>query len=796
MIISLNWLKEYVDLPSDLTPKQLAYDLTMSTVEVESVTNQKEQFENMVVGQIQKVSDHPGADKLKVTTVDIGDKENVQIVCGGTNLREEMLVPVALPGSKVRWHGEGDLVTLEETKIRGEKSFGMICAASEIGLESIKTCGDTEIVDLSEFKDIKPGQNLANAFKLDDVVLEIDNKSLTNRPDLWNHYGLARELSAIYNAPLQEMSILDKTKLEKLSEEEKVSIDIENKEDCQQYIGCLVKNIKIAESPVWLKKRLASVGSRSINNIVDITNFVMQDVGNPMHAFDQRDIAGSHIIVKRAADREILNTLDGTDLELSSGDLVISDDQKTVALAGIMGGANSEVKSDTVDIILESASFNAMLIRKTSQKVGVRTDASARFEKNLDPNFAEQSMLRALKLLVDIFPEAEIVFYEKKGFTEGKKVQVEISHDFLNKKTGREFAEKEVLDILSRLGFEVEVKNQIYNVTVPSWRATGDVSIPEDIVEEVSRIFGYDNFEDKEEKVAFKKAKFQPEFYLEDRIKNYLSLSCGAHEVFNYPWPESRLVKKYDLQNEDFVEISNPPSGNTRYLQSTLIPNLIKNIEENANEFTEFKIFELAKVFNSGEGNHDGQDKLPRQQKSLAGAVVGREEEIFFDTKGILEGLGFEFNFVIGQENKNFIEQDKYLEIFSGEEKLGWLGQMKNKIKKRKTCLFEIDFDKLKNITATEKRYQKISEFPNVERDFSFEMTKDIKWQDIKENISSESGIVKNIEFLSEYDLGDKKSVSFKVIFEAEKTLTDEEVDIVSQEIITKTNNKFNAQLR
>ena len=667
MKISLNWLKDYIDLPKNITPQKLTEDLTMSTVEVESVKNQAEEFENIIVGKILEIKKHPNADKLKIVITDIGLLEKAQIVCGGANLKEDMLVAVALPGARVKWHGQSEPVILEETKIRGEKSFGMICSSNEIGLQDLLPCGGMEITDLSGvLNDKNIGQPLAQVLKLDDVIIEIENKSLTNRPDLWSHYGIARELSVIYKILLKKPEIFEKFQnttcpsVRRVSnfqinsksqiQNSKLNINIEDKNLCSRYIGCIMQNIKIASSPEWMQKRLEAVGLRAIDNIVDITNYVLLDIGEPTHAFDlallnQKQFPNNkiNIIVRKSKRDEIIQSLDGEDRKLDKDMLVIADTKKPIAIAGIMGGANSEVTDKTTEIILEAATFNAMNIRKTSQKLNLRTEASVRFEKNLDSNLAEIAMLRMLYLIKKNIPEAEIIEYIDNYPVKPENINIEIKHNFIEKRIGQSFSKKEVIDILTRLGFEIDEKNKIYKIKVPSWRATGDISISEDIIEEIARIYGYDNLKEKVEKVEMNKAKFQLEFDLENKIKNYLSLGCGMNEVFNYPWLDEKILNKFNLSDKNYIEIDNPPAEENRFLQISLIPNLIKNAQDNLRYFSKFKLFELARVFKPGQDKSFGDDVLPEQPKMLAGIIVSKDD-VFFEIKGIIEKFSI-FNF-------------------------------------------------------------------------------------------------------------------------------------------------------
>ncbi len=817
MLFSLNWLKEYVSLPRNLTAKKLAEDLTMTTCEVEGIEDWAEKFEKMVVGKIAAIKEHPNADKLKIVMTDLGKKEPVQIVCGGTNLKEGMLVAVALPGAKPRWHGEGEPVTMEKAKIRGVESWGMICAANEIGLTEMFPGSDKEIIDLSEIKKIKPGQNLAPAFGLEDIILEIDNKSITNRPDLWNHYGLARELAVIYNTKLKKVNSFCHAELVSASKKRSrnefgMTIAIEDKDLCPRYIGCLIKNVKIKPSPEWLQRRLAAVGLRPINNIVDITNYVMLDVGEPMHAFDKSKVI--EIIIRKAKSGEKIMSLDGVERKLNNSMLVIADAKKPIAIAGVMGGAASGVDETTTEIIFEAANFNALSVRKTAQQLGLRTEASNRFEKNLDHNLTALAMRRAIELVKKFCPQAKVVDWIDVDYTKEKKLVIEVAHDFLEKRIGQKLNPREVVKILEKLGFIVETRRGaslqgvVYIVVVPSWRATGDISQPEDIVEEVARVLGYDNLAEHEEIVDFKQAVYQPEQELEKKIKNYLSLSCGLNEVFNYPWTEQRLLKKYGL-NGKIIEISNPPAEENKWLAASLIPNLLKNIEANLPYFSTFKIFEIGRVFLSAKvphfkpgSRHSGPAAyLADQPKMLAGAVVGKEEA-FLTAKGILTGIaGIETK--IGVVPGEFLGEKKLVVVCKGEI-IGWLGEMKEKIKNKNIVLFEINFDKLMEIVGTgldlSVKYAPLPQFPVVERDLAFEVGWPVKWEDLSNvilrSVATKDPVFKGIEFLSEFDLGDRKSVAFRIIYGADRTLKDEEVEEVQNKIIKLMEEKFGARLR
>ena len=377
MKVSLNWIKDYVKLPADMDLKKLAYDLTMSTVEVEDAEELGKRFDGIVVGVIKEVLPHPNADKLRVCRTDIGGGEIKEIVCGGSNLEVNQKVAVAVPGTFVKWHGEGEPVEIKVSKLRGVESYGMICASTEIGLEDLFPLGgEHEILNLNAFE-CEAGDPIAKALNLDDVILEIDNKSMTNRPDLWGHYGIAREIATLYDLPLEPIA-------EIIPEAEGgIDIRIGDSERCRRFIGTKMEGLYVKESPFEMQTRLWRVGVRPINALVDVTNYVMLATGQPTHAYDKDHIV-DFISARMAQEGEKLVLLSGEELELNTDDLVIADATGPVGLAGVMGGLNSEIKETTTEVLFEAAKFLKDSVRKTSRGLGLRSDSAARFEKGID----------------------------------------------------------------------------------------------------------------------------------------------------------------------------------------------------------------------------------------------------------------------------------------------------------------------------------------------------------------------------------------------------------------------------
>ncbi|MCB0333617.1 MAG: phenylalanine--tRNA ligase subunit beta, partial [Bdellovibrionales bacterium] len=637
MKISLEWIKEYVDLPSNLTAEQIAYDLTMSTVEVEGWDDTYGLFDQISVGQITTVKMHPDADRLKVCDVNLGRNGTKEIVCGGSNLREGMLVAVAAPGARVRWHGEGELVELKLTKIRGVESFGMICASNEIGLGELFPAEDEkEILNLSSL-DLTPGTPLTEALPVGDVVYDIDNKSLTNRPDLWGHYGMARELAAIYSCPLKPLP-----SFELPSSDGGLSLQIDATDLCRRFTGAIIENVTVESSPLWMQARLARVGQRPINLMVDLTNYVMFALGQPTHAFDATNVSNKKLIVRRAASGETLDLLDGSTLELSPESLVVADENGSLSLAGIMGGVSSGVSDTTNTLIFEVANWDPTHIRRDASRYNIRTESSMRFEKAIDPERALDGSKLFLHLLTSLQPKATVTGWTEHYPSKQAEITIDVERDFIINRIGKEISTEEITAKLSALGFGVSVSNECFHITVPSWRATGDVSIPEDIVEEVARLIGYDNIEFVAPPVVLTKAIQQPRFDLDRSIRTFLSTKGGMYEIFAYPWAEEKFLLAAGFSTEGTLTICDPPSPSTKSLKTSLIPDLLEATKANLRHHSQCSLFEVSRVFHGDSFlNWTTQDEeLPSQPKFCAGVVAhNNAETAFLTAKGIVTGL-------------------------------------------------------------------------------------------------------------------------------------------------------------
>lgn len=792
MKVSLNWIKDYVKLPQDIDMSKLAYDLTMSTVEVEEVRYLSKSFENIVVGVVEDVLPHPNADKLRVCKTDIGDGKLCDIVCGGTNLEPQMKVAVALPGAKVKWHGEGDLVDIKITKLRGVESHGMICGASEIGLSDLfPSKEEGEIVDLSDF-DVVPGTNLVEALGLDDVILDIDNKSLTNRPDLWGHYGMAREIAALYDLPLKSFEPFTPPEVKSLK------INLKDDKRCPRYIGAKIEGVCVKPSSFEIKKRIWSAGMRPVNAIVDITNYVMLATGQPLHAFDADNIKGN-ITVRCAKETEKMLLLDGKELSLSGNDLVIADDDGPVALAGVMGGKNDSVLPSTNKLILEVANFEPTGIRRSVMRYETRTEAATRYEKGIDPERCDIAISLAMQMLSDTFENMSVTEFSDNYPRTSEVKKIDVSLSWLESCLGKHIGNDYIAHKLEQLGFEIKFNEDNMYIKVPSWRATGDISIPNDIIEEVARMYGLENFEPTPITTSFEGSINQLEIDLDRKIKEYLAFRCGMNEIFTYPWVNNKYISALSLNTEDMLRISSPPSPDESYIRSSLLPNLCKSVSKNLRHFNEFAIFESAQVFfnRDFESTYDSRERLPLQRRNVAGACVDGSKNLnmlFRKTKGIIESMAGHIHMeslTFGQSEKPiWADNTVWLNIVQCGKIVGNLALLSKKsalscgIKNSSVMLFELDIDSLEPYKSRTNKFIHLSEYPMVEYDVSLTFDLSIKWENILNTIkdNSNDNLVHDVIFIDEYRGTQvpegKKSVTFRLIIGSlERTLVSKEIE-------------------
>ena len=830
MLLSLNWLKEYVNIPKNVSPEDLAQKLTALNVEVEKIENQSRRFDKVVVGEILEVKKHPQADRLQLAKVNVG-QEVLDIVCGAPNIAVGQLVPVARIGA-VLPNG----LEIKEAVVRGEKSSGMLCAEDELGLGA----DHSGILILDK---AKVGQEFSDYLKMNDIILEVDNKSLSNRPDLWGHYGIAREISAFLNVKLNDLE-LGKIKLEPAAEIEDqnenqgkskkkttkaaakttvkmaaLPIKIEDAKLCPRYMAIKIDGVEIKDSPEWLQEKLIAVGLRPINNIVDITNYVMLALGQPLHAFDADKT--KNIIVRPAKKDEKIAALNGTEYKLDPSMLVIADNQKALAIAGIIGGTDSGVTAATTSIIIESANFAAANIRQTSTKLGVRTDASVRFEKSLDPNLPETALQLAVKLISEIDKPAKIASALFDANNSNLPIDlIEFDLDWFDKLAGKAMPRKQTKEILESLGFETMAETEnILNIKIPSWRATKDISLPEDVAEEIMRIHGYDNFSQNLPEVLMAPPLVNEERRLEWQVKNILAHETKLTEVYNYSFVGSEELKKLNLDSTNYLKLANPISQTQTLLRQNLAAGLVANVKLNQYKYDVIGLFEIGQIYLDvpGEINKDvkSTERLPHQEKRLGIILAANRDDLLSYGKSIIANLcaslidqNLEVIFSPTELNLGYADKKSPALISINGQDLGTIAAIdpiiaKNCGLKKPAVLIELNFKKLAALALGYQGqiYQETPKYPPVIRDLAFVVDSKVLYNDLKAAIKNQHELITKADLFDTYsgaNLGpNKKSLAFHIIYQApDRTLTAEEIDKIQTTLINNLQVKFGAQIR
>ncbi|MBI2990459.1 MAG: phenylalanine--tRNA ligase subunit beta [Candidatus Magasanikbacteria bacterium] len=815
MLISKKWLQDFVQIPDKFSSEELKDLLSTRVVELDGVQEQGLFLKDVVLGKIKDIMGHPNADKLKICKVFDG-KDTQQVVCGGSNIQKGMLVAFARIGAKVKWHGEGDLVELKKVSIRGEESNGMICASDEIGLlELFPKHEEKDILDLSHLS-ASLGTGLAEALELDDLIFTIDNKSLSSRPDLWGHYGVAREIAALLGLTLNKLKTPD------IQEDRvyKLSAKIKDKNVCSRYTGVVVGGISIGPSPEWMQKRLRSIGQRPINNIVDITNYVMFELAQPTHAFDIEKLAmnNKHIqmMVRQAQKGETCRTLDGVERQLTEDMFVISDGEKPVALGGIMGCQNTQVSEKTSAVLFESANFDAVTVRKTSQKLGFRTEGSARWEKSQDPANAESGLRRLVELTLQICPGSRVLSsVTDSGSVALPQGPLDLSMEFLQKKIGVEIDKKQVMDILTRLGFLIKEKKDHLLVNIPSWRATKDISIPEDLVEEVARVYGYENIPTSMPRFAITPGLGNPLRELEHKIKELLAFEQGYTEVYNYSFESPEWLDSLGEDRSLHLELKNPVAKDRPLIRRHLLPNLLQSVEANLHRYDEVKMFEIGRVFHKEkQGEETGlgdRSCLPKQETFLGVlyAKKGNEEpyhELLRALDGLFERLGVKASVERVRPELAFIHPGRGGEIKQGDTVFGHIGELHPLVQNAvgmlaRVAMAEIHLDKLVSSLGDSSRYEPLPLYPEVERDIAFLVGREVQHADIIKAINSADPLIREIILFDIYQGQEiekgKKSMAYRLVYRSdEKTLETKDVDMAQTKVFQLLQEKFKAEPR
>jgi phenylalanyl-tRNA synthetase beta chain len=636
MFISLNWIRDFVNVPQ-LTPQEIASRFTLATAEVEGVKAIGVGLEQVQVVEVKAKKPHPEADKLNLVTFKMGSSEEREVVCGAGNVREGMKVFFAPIGTKLP-----NGLVLEAKKIRGILSQGMLCSESELGLGE----GHAGLLELPQTTPL--GQSFFDYSKLQtDVILEVDNKSLTHRPDLWGMYGLAREFSAQYLLPLK--NIFDsawKKKCDEVLQKSKkdpqtaVEFSVENESACWTYLGLTISQLKVKESPAWIKQRLEAVGLKPKNSVVDISNYVMWELGHPNHIFDADKIAGRTLRIETLKSPTSLHLLDQSLVDLQAGDTVISDEQGAVVLAGIMGGERTSVTLQTTRVFLEVANWSPVAIRKTSTRLGLRSDSSQRFEKTLDSNHCSSVLLRLMELIIEVHPEATVsseLKVWKNESTFSKPLTLTFSRERLDKILGIELPALRISEIFMHLGFTVDWLNpRDLKVVVPTWRTTKDISCIEDLVEELGRIVGFDNIPSQSPLVETKPIRLASSKVFQRRVQDFMVNMARAHEVMTYPLVGPTLLKKYQWpeMNEELV-LLNALSEDHDRMRPSVIPSFLESCFENTKHYSQFRVFELSRMYKT----------FDQERNILSFAVYHKEHSPFIEVMNCADRLLSSFGF-------------------------------------------------------------------------------------------------------------------------------------------------------
>lgn len=807
MKVSLSWLKEYI--PVEMETEELVAGLTMAGLEVDAVTNRYDHLEGVVVSRIVEIAPHPNADTLSLCQVDVGDKR-ISVVCGAPNAAKDLVIPCALPGTVFP-----DGMKIKKGKLRGEKSEGMLCSAFELGLSNDRD----GIMPLDT--DCKPGTPLSEALGLNDVTIEVD---LTpNRPDCLSLIGTAREIGAL-EGHKHKVSYPDVDLPEPSASygeiNEHTSVTIIDKDLCPRYAARLIFDVKIEPSPFWLQDRLNSVGIKPINNIVDITNFVMMETGQPLHAFDFDRLEEHRIEVRAAVDGEKFTTLDDAEHQLNSETLLICDGKKPVALAGVMGGLNSEIEDSTTRVLLESAYFDPTCIRKASKRTGLNTDAAHRFERGADPDGVIFALNRAAALMAKIADGSLVdgVIDEYPETIASKEIIMSVQA--INTRLGTELTCDEMSGFLSHIEFSiVKADEDTLKVTPPSFRV--DVARPEDLSEEVARLWGYNRIKTTFPEIPAEALELSPAIAAKNQVRDSFS-GFGFSEVINYSFIHKlscdRLLLDPNDKRRRLVDVINPLSEEQSVMRTSLVPGLLSNVHyNNSRQVKNLSLFEIGKVFYK-----TGDTSLPEEVEMLAGVLTGNVVENawysnsvgcdFFDLKGVLEGFFQELHikdvsFAPAADGEcDYMRKGYAAKIKAGETELGLIGRVHSDVLgnyeiKQDVFIFEISLPELMTLISAERNAGLIPVFPSVTRDTTIICDNAVLVGDILSSINdSDEEIIEAAELLDVYT-GDqidegKRSLSFRITYRShKKTLKDKAVNKLHTQITQQLLQKFDAGL-
>ena len=805
MKASVEWLREYSDI--DVSCEELGDILTMTGSKVEEIDQKGNDIKNVVVGKILEIKKHPNADKLVVTKVDIGN-ETLQIVTGAKNIKENDIVPIAKDGAELP--GGKKIV---KSPLRGIDSCGMMCSVGELGLDVKDYPNQIEdgimILPKSYEKDL--GKDIVDVLNLREEV--IDFEITPNRPDCLSIEGLGRETAASLGKTFKNpRKNLDELKIEDKNEIEGLKVDITAPDLCYRYIARVVKNVKIGPSPEWMVRRLKACGVRSINNIVDITNYVMLELGQPMHAFDINSIEGKHITVRRAKNGEKITTLDEVERTLDENDLVIADEKKSVAIAGVMGGLNSEIEETTKTVVFESAMFYGGNVRKTAKKVGLRTESSSRFEKGLSSENTLRAINRAVEL-VELLGAGEPVDGKIDVYPTKQKInKIKLDVDRINNLLGTKISKQEMIDILEKI--DIKVENDF--VIAPYFRM--DLEFVADVAEEIARFYGYDKLDTTLMKAATTLGVRTKEQKIEKKIEDVL-VNNGLSEIYTYGFVGEKDLEKSKIRTElreNAITITNPLSDEYKLMRPTTIPSMMQILALNNNRKNQnVKLFDISRNYRNVNGEVE-KGEVPLQENILTIGMYGDDVD-FYTLKGLIENV-LEVSNVNSYDIQKETQNESYhpgrcANIKVGIDVIATIGEVHPEVLmnydiNKKCYLAEVNITKIVKYSKQNKKYHEVPKFPAVERDIAIIVDENIEVGEIEKTIIRKARKLlkgkKSLEELKLFDIyrdekigENKKSVAYSLVFrDLSKSLSDDEINPVMEEITKELENKFNAELR
>jgi len=776
MYISLNWIKDFVDLDG-LDVNDIVNKFTLSCAEVEDVIYKGKDISGIITARIESIENHPTSKKLHLLKVNTGS-ELVHVVCGAPNVRVGMITAFATLGAKV---GE---ITITKAAIAGVESSGMCCSEKEIGISD----DHSGIMEFPE--DTKIGIDIKEILPIEDILIEVDNKSLTNRPDMWGHYGIAREIAAITGRKLKEYPIDNGD----YSNKPQLSVKVESK-SCNRYSALKIENISKNISPDYMRIRLYYCGMRGISLLADLTNYIMLELGQPMHSFDATKV---NLITVREVEKDTpFTTLDSVERVLPKDTMVIDLNNELGAIAGVMGGLSSEIESDTNSTFLECANFDSVKVRKTATALGLRSESSARYEKSLDPEMTVTAIRRYVKLLKEIDKNCEVTSSLTDVYVNKyPNIKIDITKEYIDRYTGVDIPEEKMLEILKSLGFGVELKSGVFSIDVPSWRATKDISQKADIVEEITRIYGYDNIVATPVGQPIVPKKVSKDFVRNYDIKFALADKYNMHEIHSYIWEDAIENKRLGIETTSYIHLINSLQKDNDDIRSSMLPTIIRGLDQNKKHKSSFGIFEVGHVVTGL------QDNLAKEEIYLGMGNIFPKENLKDELINVKNKIQYIFDYIlsipvkiaVGECKDNYLCNVNYYNILLGNEVIGRIGVVHPKVQQKidnskYIILSEVNISKVNNHESSQVVIEKVSKYPVTTLDFNFVLGADDVYGTI-ENITTkvESDLTYKCELLDIFHNVNDNTKSYTIryyVTSMDHTLSSEEIEAFHKNVIS-----------